>query len=385
MSGGSGKKVLAGVLAVGCLAPVGLAGGALVLGLAMFADEDDADPAALCSDTSLSVQVDGEIPAVDGYTSEQLERAAIIVAVGKEEGIPARGQLVALMTAMQESTLGTGVTNGIPWNQPNGDGDAGMFQQRQFPGWYGTLEEVNDPAYSARTFYKGKDIVYAGPESAGPEGYHLPGLVDIDGWEAMPLTKAAQKVQRSGFPLAYAKREPDARAILSAVSGVNVTVDQNEAGAGLCGADTVAGEAGGAAAATGTRADVIELAKTTLGTDYELGAGGYNGPTNGQQDCSGLTTYVYQQKLGIRIPRQAKMQWAALRSYEVQPSEIQPGDLVFERWGRLGNDVSHVTMYIGNGQVIEASRSADVTRITDARLGSRGFVGIARVPDGFKG
>ncbi|MDN5685850.1 MAG: C40 family peptidase [Brachybacterium sp.] len=354
------KKLVAGALTVGCLAPLALAGGAGVIGIAMFADSGSNE--ALCAETSLSVQVNGKMPeGVAGTSAEAMKNAAIIMKVGEQEGIPARGQMVALMVAMQESTL---------QNLSAGDRDSiGLFQQRPSQGW-GTPEQLHDPSYASLAFYRGID-------SAG--GGQIPGLMDIDGWESMPLTVAAQRVQRSAYPRAYAKHEQPAREIMSALSDVDVTVDENVAGAGLC--ENGSGAAGIETSGK-TQQKVIEAARSTLGAPYVFGAGDWNGPQGGGQDCSGLTTYSYAEA-GIRLPRVARGQWAALRSYEVKPSEIQPGDLIFESWGRLGSEVSHVTIYIGNGKAIEASRSAGRTKISDARLSGEQFVGIARVPENF--
>ena len=127
--------------------------------------------------------------------------------------------LVALATAMQESQLGA--YPGI--DRPNGDGDAGVFQQRQKPGWYGTLEQVTQVGYAARVFLRGKvvsaaDVAAArraGSGPAGPAGYTIPGLKQVRGWENMAVTVAAQKVQRSAFPDAYAKHERISRTLLA--------------------------------------------------------------------------------------------------------------------------------------------------------------------------
>lgn len=128
--------------------------------------------------------------------------------------------LVALMTAMQESQLGA--YPGI--DRPNGDGDAGVFQQRQKLTWYGKLEQVTQVGYAARVFYEGRKVPAAEVAAAkragyprrwiNPAGYTLPGLQQTPGWERDPLTVAAQRVQRSAFPDAYAKHEKVARAAL---------------------------------------------------------------------------------------------------------------------------------------------------------------------------
>lgn len=370
------KKFIAGTLTVGCLAPLALAGGAGIIGVAMFASPGG-DNSAMCSDSSLSVQIGADTmpEGVAGLSAEAMENAAIIMTVGEEEGIPARGQMIALMVAMQESQLGDHPST----NSADGNGDAGVFQQRQLPGWYGTLEQVTDVSYAAKVFYKGKTVTKEYEGGAGPKGYHIPGLTNIDGWETMPRTVAAQRVQRSAFPRAYAEHEDTARQIMSALSDVDVTIDPSVAGSGLCDG---AGGAAGTEVSGDVQKKVIEAARSTIGTPYVFGAGDWNGPAGGGQDCSGLTTYAYAEA-GIRLPRVARGQWAALRSYEVQPSEIQPGDLIFESWGRVGADVSHVTIYIGDGKAIEASRSAGKTQISEARLSGEQLVGIARVPENF--
>lgn len=365
-----GKKAIAAALVLGCAAPVALVAGAGVVGIGMLAGSGGSNE-AICAGSSLSVSIEGELPAgVGSFTPQAMEQAAVIMKVGEAEGIPASGQLVALMTAMQESRLGDHPGTFTP----DANGDAGVFQQRQLPGWYGSLEEVSNTSYAAQVFYKGKTLTEDIEGGAGPKGYHIPGLVNVDGWESLAPTVAAQRVQRSAHPQAYAKHESEAREIMSALSGVDVSIDPSEPGSAVCG--------DGSFTATGDMGAVLEQAQTTLGQRYVFGGGGWDGPTRGGQDCSGLTTYAYA-AAGVRLPRTARAQWAALRSHAVSPSEAQPGDLIFEAWGRLGTEVSHVGIYLGDGKMIEASRSAAVTKISDARLSGPQFVGIARVPDGF--
>ena len=92
-----------------------------------------------------------------------------------------------MATAMQESNLG--IAPGI--DKPNGDGDAGIFQQRTLPGRYGSVEQVNDPANSTRIFLLGADVEKTVPGGAGPKGYHIPGLKNIDGWEDMGVSEGS--------------------------------------------------------------------------------------------------------------------------------------------------------------------------------------------------
>jgi hypothetical protein len=131
---------------------------------------------------------------VDGRTVtldvEQAENAALITAVAIDRGMPARAATIALATAYQESKL---------YNLETGDRDSlGLFQQRPSQGW-GSRAEILDPYYAANAFYDE--------------------LAKLDGYEGMRVTVAAQRVQRSGFPEAYADHEADARVLASALTG----------------------------------------------------------------------------------------------------------------------------------------------------------------------
>jgi hypothetical protein len=123
-------------------------------------------------------------------TPEQAVNAATITAVGTARKLPERAVTIALAAALQESTLR---------NLDHGDRDSlGLFQQRPSQGW-GTPKEIMDPLYSAGLFYD-----------------HL---LEVPGYLDMPLTDAAQRVQRSAFPYAYAKHEPDAALLAAALTG----------------------------------------------------------------------------------------------------------------------------------------------------------------------
>ncbi|MFE6645849.1 peptidoglycan DD-metalloendopeptidase family protein [Nocardioides sp. NPDC057772] len=142
---------------------------------------------------------DGEIPegSIAGFNTEQIQNARTIVAVGKQSGVPAYGWVIALATAMQESTLR---------NLDYGDRDSvGLFQQRPVSGW-GTVADIMNPVKSAQAFYG----VAAHTGNTG--------LLDIPGWRKMQVTAAAQAVQRSAFPLAYAQHEDEARALVAALA-----------------------------------------------------------------------------------------------------------------------------------------------------------------------
>jgi len=126
--------------------------------------------------------------SITPMSAEMRQNAAIIVRVGRELGVPEYGIVIALATAMQESSL-----RNISW----GDRDSvGLFQQRPSSGW-GTVAQIMDPAHAAKLFYVGRS------------GYTR-GLLDIPGWQSMTLTRAAQAVQISAYPDAYAKWEASA-------------------------------------------------------------------------------------------------------------------------------------------------------------------------------
>jgi cell wall-associated NlpC family hydrolase len=230
----------------------------------------------------------------------QRRNAATIVAVGKKMHIPARGQEVALATAMQESTL---------VNLAGGDRDSvGLFQQRPSQGW-GTPGQIHKPRYAARQFYS-----------------HLR---QVPGWKAMPVTDAAQAVQHSAFGGRYAKWADEAASL---VSGAGES-------AGTC--------TGGGGPASGAAKKAISFAKAQLGKPYVWGA---TGPSS--YDCSGLTMRAWQ-SAGVSLPRTSRQQYHA--GTHVPISQARPGDLVF-----LAHDPSdpatihHVVLVVNRHTFLEA-------------------------------
>lgn len=150
-------------------------------------------PQSPATSARTSAPTDG-LPTVAGWTSEQVANAATIVAVGRQRQVPRRGWVIAVATAIQESTLR---------NLPGGDRDSvGLFQQRPSQGW-GSAAQLQDPAYTSAKFYTA--------------------LVKVSGWEQMALTQTAQAVQRSAYPGAYAKHEPAATALVNALAGADVS------------------------------------------------------------------------------------------------------------------------------------------------------------------
>ncbi|WP_431895514.1 M23 family metallopeptidase [Micromonospora haikouensis] len=184
-AGGLGGILLGGNAAAGCI-PVA------------------ASPAAPPS-TSPSVPPTGW-PAIGVWDSDQVGNAAAIVTTGARLAVPARGWVIAVATAMQESTLR---------NLSGGDRDSvGLFQQRPSQGW-GTPAQLQDPVYAAEKFF-GK-------------------LVTVSGWQTVPLTDAAQAVQISAYPDAYAKWEAPATDLVTAIADATDLPAGGLAGCGAVG------------------------------------------------------------------------------------------------------------------------------------------------------
>jgi hypothetical protein len=150
-------------------------------------------PAPGCTVTAKAPASSGASSAhapVFDLSFEQADNAATIAAVGARRGVPDHAVTVALATALQESKL---------VNVEAGDRDsAGLFQQRPSQGW-GSYAQITNPVHAASAFYGA--------------------LADVPGWQRMPVADAAQAVQHSGAPGAYAQWETEARAVASALTG----------------------------------------------------------------------------------------------------------------------------------------------------------------------
>ena len=186
-------------LAVGAAATAATVATFLVVSMAAVegTNEDETDavagPASCGNDPGRSgtgVSLRGIKGGFDKWNAQQVSNARVIAQVGMQSGVGAWGVTIALATAMQESTL----------NNLNGGhlDSQGLFQQRPSQGW-GTQQQITTPTFAALSFY--------GVNPAVPNR----GLTDVKGWKSLPLTEAAQRVQGSGFPGAYARWEPDAR------------------------------------------------------------------------------------------------------------------------------------------------------------------------------
>ncbi len=245
-------------------------------------------------------------------SAEQRENAALIVGVATSMGLPPRASQVALATAMQESTLR---------NLDYGDRDSlGLFQQRPSQGW-GTPAQVTDPVYAASTF--------------------LDRLLKVPGWEQLPVTMAAQTVQRSAFPQAYAKWEGLAAQLVSQLAGV---------------ADFAGCVFSGALLPAGVVRTAVTFAIGEIGKPHLWGGTGPNA-----YDCSGLMMRAYE-AAGINLPRVSRDQYNAVA--HVRVSDAQSGDLLFLATDQTDpSTIHHVMLYVGDGQIVEAPYRGQPLRV----------------------
>ncbi|WP_455680829.1 C40 family peptidase [Streptomyces celluloflavus] len=286
---------------------------------------------------------------------EQIPNAKTILATGVAMKVPPRGQIVALATALQESGLR---------NLDYGDRDSlGLFQQRPSQGW-GTAQQVRDPVHASTKFYEG--------------------LLKVSGWQSMTIAQAAQAVQASGFPDAYAKWEPLATALQKAIAknlpakggsgkddGKDAEPEVPSGGCGTGGDGSGFGPIPAGSVPKGYKipADAPKAVRTAirwglgqLGTAYQWG-GSCTDPRGqdpmGRCDCSSLMQASYKAG-GVSISRTTYTQVKEGKAVSVDA--LKPGDLLFTRGSAAVPE--HVGMFIGQGLILQAPKTGDVVKIS---------------------
>lgn len=240
------------------LATVGLFGSLLAVPM-LFAPAANA-----CGGPDVSVT--GPAAGFDTWSTVEVKHAIEIVATGKTMGIPPRGWIIALATAMQESHLRNLANDNpayplvvehslaLPHDGVGHDHDSvGLFQQRPLPpegeGGWGTVAELMNPTISASKFYSA--------------------LKKVVGWQDMPLTDAAQAVQVSGYGNAYTKWETPANRLAAHILGLsNLDLIGGGPPGAMCGPD----DSGAALSADGwalpTAGPVTSGYRTTARPDH---------------------------------------------------------------------------------------------------------------------
>ncbi|MEV0445822.1 C40 family peptidase [Streptomyces spectabilis] len=362
-------KALAACVGIVFLSPLVLAGTAMTMATASEAQTKTTsfsdcigtgDTDAIAKQvTKILNGASGKDVKIEGLDlpDEQVPNAQTIVATGLSMDVPKRGQIVALATAMQESRLR---------NLGSGDRDSlGLFQQRPSMGW-GTAQQIRDPVYASERFYKA--------------------LLKVRGWQQMTVTQAAQAVQASGFPDAYAQWEPLATALQKAIAktfpggGKDKPAKQGDrpkkdkAPPPGCEPDDDGSSYGRIPEGSVPKgytipknADpkarkAITWAMHQLGTMYQWGGSctAAHGPDPmGRCDCSSLMQQAYA-KAGIKLTRTTYTQ--VNEGKAVSRDRLQPGDLIFSRGSAQRPE--HVGMFMGKGLVIEAPKTGKPVRIT---------------------
>jgi hypothetical protein len=188
------KLVIAAVLVVLVVVSMGL----------VFISGGGERPTACVPSTITTASV-AEIPAVAGYSGDQLVNAAAIMNAGTAAGVNIKGQTIAVMTAMGESGL-----RNLNYGDAAGPDSRGLFQQRTS---WGTLAQRLNPAESAGFFYAR--------------------LVKVPDWETKTPTAAAHAVQINADPNHYTPYYEPAQTVVAALSG----------GSAACSTTVVAGNA----------------------------------------------------------------------------------------------------------------------------------------------
>lgn len=260
-------------------------------------------------------------PTSSRLDQEQLVNAYTIVQVGVSRGVSARGLIIALATALQESTLR---------NLHYGDRDSvGLFQQRPSSGW-GSIAELTDPSTASAKFYSA--------------------LARVPNWQEMPLTEAAQAVQRSAFPLAYTKWENLATTLVHQMLGETSSSQPNNASINSITCGQVVGDSTPNNASGG----MLQIALSQVGKPYVWGA---TGPDS--FDCSGLIVFSWR-KAGYSLSVRTSEQMYQV-SDPVRAGSEQPGDLLFGDFGAAGP--GHVMIVVRPGVAVEAPHTGDVVKV----------------------
>ncbi|MEG2427071.1 MAG: C40 family peptidase, partial [Clostridium sp.] len=185
-------------------------------------------------------------------------------------------------------------------------------------------------------------------------------LKQLDGWVEIELDSTSAYVATDFVDVRYALNEAikftptpvvEEKVEAPAKKG---TTSKGTTGKGTSNKGGV-GKTPGTAAGSSKRSQIVNYAEQFLGNPYVWGG---TSLTNGT-DCSGFTMSVMGH-FGIGLPHQSGSQAGCGKS--ISSSEMRPGDLLF--YTNSGGSINHVSMYIGNGQVIHASNARDGIKIS---------------------
>jgi cell wall-associated NlpC family hydrolase len=307
--------------------------GAAGAGAASFLGLGSADgQTPVCSTGSAGVGTDiGDGEKLDGT---QVANARTIYTTGVSLDISPYGQVIAIATAIQESRL-------INLTVATNDDSLGLFQQRPSQGW-GTPAQITDPVYASTRFYQA--------------------LQAVPDWQNLPLDIAAQDVQKSAYPTAYAPWQAVAEELVATFAGTVGACDLGAAAA------LAAGLPANYTLPSGTPPQVvtaIDYALAQVGKPYLWGG---IGPTG--YDCSGLVMMAYA-AAGVTLPRTTEQQVDAGAPVP-NAADLQPGDLVLTIGSEPGASAAnpgHVGLFLGDNLMVDAPSTGKDIEISEFGAG----------------
>ena len=249
---------------------------------------------------------------------EQVKNAQIIIGIGIARKLSLRDVKIALMVAMQESSLR---------NLAYGDHDSlGLFQQRPSVRVWGTAEQIMDPVHATNKFYDALEKVR-----------------NRDSKSLLDVAVEVQRPSRAAYAQTFGMWDKPATAFLagvSATSAVMASVALPEAGCG-----DVLGDVEVA----------VQAALSQVGRPYRWATLSTTKPF----DSAELMQWAYAQA-GVTLPATATAQLKAGQPVAKPGSgsvadwqkTLQRGDLLF--WSDLLGQTAHVSMYLGNGEMVDA-------------------------------
>lgn len=297
-----------------------------------------------------------DVSAIEGastgqWSGEQVKNAAIIAATGADLGISPRGQVIAIMTAMGESSLTV-----IDRGDAVGPDSRGLFQQRANGAW-GSYEDRMDPLISSQNFYRA--------------------LVKVEGWEELKPTLAAHRTQRNADPNHYTRWWEDAKAVYAEVSETSLDAVQASVSPECIGDDLV-------------------QTSYSSGADCDFGTREFNNPRTCQEALAAAEQVRTQAPCTSSLPGGTWRRWClafVARAYGQQAAgyptaiamyedmnrrglistdkEIPAGALVFFR---SSDPAGHVALYAGDGMAYSNDyvRSGCIDLTPMSQMGSGG-------------
>ncbi|MEG3614341.1 C40 family peptidase [Isoptericola haloaureus] len=169
-------------------------------------------------------------------------------------------------------------------------------------------------------------------------------VVTVDAGAKVTVERVTPKIAKKADIKAAPEPEPEpVRETTPSRSAEREPVSTSSSSSSSSSSSTTESSTSSAPAASSSRgSQVVSIAARYLGTQYVVGGASPSG-----FDCSGLVTYVYAQ-VGVSLPHSSSAILSASNTTQISSSEAQPGDLIWSP--------GHISIYIGNGQQIEATR-----------------------------